>query len=111
MKIKIRESQIRQIIKETVKKALDEKVVDQFTPYTPEDRIRNFSPYFGGDTRSLEQRNDSYRIAKEKADEWRRQKALEKARREAGQEPEKIGEAQLREMVKKIVREAINKRK
>lgn len=68
--IKLTEEHLRKMIRE----ALEEAMVKQFTPYSEEDRKRNFSPFFGGDTRSMEERNPSYAKAKRDAEERMRQR-------------------------------------
>ena len=61
----ITESRIDQIIKE----AIDETVVSQFTPYTKDERERNFKALRGELGRSLEDRNPSYAKALKAAQE------------------------------------------
>ena len=52
-------------------------MVNKFTPYSEEDRKRNFSPFFGGDNRSPEERNPSYAKAKRDAEERMRKRKME----------------------------------
>ena len=106
MAIKLKESRLKQIIREEYKKIVDERVVDKFTPYTPGDRKQNFSPFFGGDNRTPEERNPSYAQAKKDAQERMRQKKL--AQSNATQQPKKLDETEFKNMVKEMVRHAIN---
>lgn len=76
--IKLTEEHLRKMIRE----ALEEAMVKQFTPYSEEDRKRNFSPFFGGDTRSMEERNPSYAKAKRDAEERMRQKKANQAQKD-----------------------------
>lgn len=70
--IKLTEEHLRKMVRE----ALKEAIVNQFTPYSEEDRRRNFSPFFGGDNRTPEERNPSFAKAKRDAeDRMRRKKA------------------------------------
>ena len=52
----INESRINEIIK----RVIDETVVSQFTPYTEDEKERNFKALRGEFNRSLEDRNPSY---------------------------------------------------
>lgn len=72
----LNENTINKIIKETINETVKE--VDRFTPYTAQQRERNFSPFRGGDMRSPEERNPSYAAAKKAAEERRRQREMEK---------------------------------
>lgn len=68
--IKLTEEHLRKMVRE----ALKEAIVSQFTPYSEEDRKRNFSPFFGGDNRTPEERNPSFAKAKRDAEERMRRK-------------------------------------
>ena len=69
--VTINEERLRSIIRETLN-GIMETMVNKFTPYSEEDRKRNFSPFFGGDNRSPEERNPSYAKAKRDAEELMR---------------------------------------
>lgn len=72
----INEERLRSIIRETLN-GIMETMVNKFTPYSEEDRKRNFSPFFGGDNRSPEERNPSYAKAKRDAEERMRKRKME----------------------------------
>ena len=57
---------------------LGEGIVNKFTPYTPEEKARNFEYLRTGFGRSPEERNPSYAKAKKEAEERRRQRELQK---------------------------------
>ena len=66
----INESRINEIIK----RVIDETVVSQFTPYTEDEKERNFKALRGEFNRSLEDRNPSYMKAVRAAQERMRNK-------------------------------------
>ena len=66
----INESRINEIIQSVI----DETVVSQFTPYTEEEKERNFKALRGEFNRSLEDRNPSYMKAVRAAQERMRNK-------------------------------------
>lgn len=74
--VTINEERLRSIIRETLN-GIMETMVNKFTPYSEEDRKRNFSPFFGGDNRSPEERNPSYAKAKRDAEERMRKRKVE----------------------------------
>ena len=74
--VTINEERLRSIIRETLN-GIMETMVNKFTPYSEEDRKRNFSPFFGGDKRSPEERNPSYAKAKRDAEERMRKRKME----------------------------------
>lgn len=74
--VTINEERLRSIIRETLN-GIMETMVNKFTPYSEEDRKRNFSPFFGGDNRSPEERNPSYVKAKRDAEERMRKRKME----------------------------------
>lgn len=74
--VTINEERLRSIIRETLTDIM-ETMVNKFTPYSEEDRKRNFSPFFGGDNRSPEERNPSYAKAKRDAEERMRKRKME----------------------------------
>ena len=74
--VTINEERLRSIIRETLN-CIMETMVNKFTPYSEEDRKRNFSPFFGGDNRSPEERNPSYAKAKRDAEERMRKRKME----------------------------------
>lgn len=74
--VTINEERLRSIIRETLT-GIMETMVNKFTPYSEEDRKRNFSPFFGGDNRSPEERNPSYAKAKRDAEERIRKRKME----------------------------------
>ena len=74
--VRINEERLRSIIRETLN-GIMETIVNKFTPYSEEDRKRNFSPFFGGDNRSPEERNPSYAKAKRDAEERMRKRKME----------------------------------
>ncbi len=74
--VTINEEHLRSIIRETLN-GIMETMVNKFTPYSEEDRKRNFSPFFGGDNRSPEERNPSYAKAKRDAEERMRKRKME----------------------------------
>ena len=74
--VTINEERLRPIIRETLN-GIMETMVNKFTPYSEEDRKRNFSPFFGGDNRSSEERNPSYAKAKRDAEERMRKRKME----------------------------------
>lgn len=74
--VRINEERLRSIIRETLN-GIMETLVNKFTPYSEEDRKRNFSPFFGGDNRSPEERNPSYAKAKRDAEERMRKRKME----------------------------------
>lgn len=74
--VTINEESLRSIIRETPN-GIMETMVNKFTPYSEEDRKRNFSPFFGGDNRSPEERNPSYAKAKRDAEERMRKRKME----------------------------------
>ena len=61
----INESRINEIIQSVI----DETVVSQFTPYTEDEKERNFKALRGEFNRSLEDRNPSYMKAVRAAQE------------------------------------------
>lgn len=66
----INESRINEIIQSVI----DETVVSQFTPYTEDEKERNFKALRGEFNRSLEDRNPSYMKAVMAAQERMRNK-------------------------------------
>lgn len=74
--VTINEERLRSIIRETLN-GIMETMVNKFTPYSEEDRKRNFNPFFGGDNRSPEERNPSYAKAKRDAEERMRKRKME----------------------------------
>lgn len=66
----INESRINEIIQSVI----DETVVIQFTPYTEDEKERNFKALRGEFNRSLEDRNPSYMKAVRAAQERMRNK-------------------------------------
>lgn len=74
--VTINEERLRSIIRETLN-GIMETIVNKFTQYSEEDRKRNFSPFFGGDNRSPEERNPSYAKAKRDAEERMRKRKME----------------------------------
>ena len=56
-------------INEIIKRVIDETVVSQFTPYTEDEKERNFKALRGEFNRSLEDRNPSYMKAVRAAQE------------------------------------------
>ena len=74
--VTINEERLCSIIRETLN-GIMETMVNKFTPYSEEDRKRNFSPFFGGDNRSPEERNPSYAKAKRDAEERMRKRKME----------------------------------
>lgn len=74
--VTINEERLRSIIRETLN-GIMKTMVNKFTPYSEEDRKRNFSPFFGGDNRSPEERNPSYAKAKRDAEERMRKRKME----------------------------------
>ena len=66
----INESRINEIIQ----RVIDETVVSQFTPYTEDEKERNFKALRGEFNRSLEDRNPSYMKAVRAAQERMRNK-------------------------------------
>ena len=66
----INESRINEIIQSVI----DETVVSQFTPYTVDEKERNFKALRGEFNRSLEDRNPSYMKAVRAAQERMRNK-------------------------------------
>ena len=74
--VTINEERLRSIIRETLN-GIMETMVNKFTPYSEEDRKRNFSPFFGVDNRSPEERNPSYAKAKRDAEERMRKRKME----------------------------------
>ena len=78
--VTINEERLRSIIRETLNDIM-ETMVNKFTPYSEEDRKRNFSPFFGGDNRSPEERNPSYAKAKREAEERMRKRKMENNRK------------------------------
>ena len=73
--VTINEERLRSIIRETLN-GIMETMGNKFTPYSEEDRKRNFSPFFGGDNRSPEERNPSYAKAKRDAEERMRKRKM-----------------------------------
>ena len=78
--VTINEEHLRSIIREALN-GIMETMVNYFTPYSEEDRKRNFSPFFGGDPRSPEERNPSYAKAKRDAEDRMRQRKMENNRK------------------------------
>lgn len=78
--VTINEEHLRSIIREALN-GIMETMVNYFTPYSEEDRKRNFSPFFGGDPRSPEERNPSYAKAKRDAEERMRKRKMENNRK------------------------------
>lgn len=78
--VTINEERLRSIIREALN-GIMETMVTYFTPYSEEDRKRNFSPFFGGDPRSPEERNPSYAKAKRDAEERMRKRKMENNRK------------------------------
>lgn len=70
--IRITEADLHRMVSEAVRKVMNEKVVDKFTPYTPEEREQNFIPFTSKDKRSSFERNPSYERALRAAQERRR---------------------------------------
>ena len=66
----INESRINEIIQSVI----DETVVSQFTPYTEDEKERNFKALRGEFNRSLEDRNPSYMKAVRAAQERMKKK-------------------------------------
>ena len=66
----INESRINEIIQSVI----DETVISQFTPYTEDEKERNFKALRGEFNRSLEDRNPSYMKAVRAAQERMRNK-------------------------------------
>ena len=56
-------------INKIIKRVIDEAVVNQFTPYTEDEKERNFKALRGEFNRSLEDRNPSYMKAVRAAQE------------------------------------------
>lgn len=75
--ITINENNLRHIVREALNNVV-EAMVDKFTPYSEADRKRNFSPFFGGDNRTPEERNPSYAKAKRDAEERMRKRNAKK---------------------------------
>lgn len=71
----INESRINEIIK----RVIDEAVVSQFTPYTEDEKERNFKALRGEFGRSLEDRNPAYAKALKAAQERMKNKNKNKA--------------------------------
>ena len=61
-------------INEIIKRVIDEAVVSQFTPYTEDEKERNFKALRGEFNRSLEDRNPSYMKAVRAAQENKNKK-------------------------------------
>ena len=61
-------------INEIIQSVIDETVVSQFTPYTEDEKERNFKALRGEFNRSLEDRNPSYMKAVRAAQERMRNK-------------------------------------
>ena len=78
--VTINEEHLRSIIREALN-GIMETMVNYFTPYSEEDRKRNFSPSFGGDPRSPEERTPSYAKAKRDAKERMRKRKMENNRK------------------------------
>ena len=78
--VTINEERLHSIIREALNSIM-ETMVNYFTPYSEEDRKRNFSPFFGGDPRSPEERNPSYAKAKRDAEERMRKRKMENNRK------------------------------
>ena len=78
--VTINEERLHSIIREALN-GIMETMVNYFTPYSEEDRKRNFSPFFGGDPRSPEERNPSYAKAKRDAEERMRKRKMENNRK------------------------------
>lgn len=78
--VTVNEERLRSIIREALN-GIMETMVTYFTPYSEEDRKRNFSPFFGGDPRSPEERNPSYAKAKRDAEERMRKRKMENNRK------------------------------
>lgn len=77
--IKLNKQQLCNLISESVKRALIERILgpgERFTPYTEKDREENFSGLFYG---TPEERNPSYAQAKKEAQERLRKKKEMKA--------------------------------
>jgi len=72
------ESRIKESIKKQINNVLDEGLVDKFTPYTPEEKARNFEYLRTGFGRTPEERNPSYAKALKDAEERRRQRQMQK---------------------------------
>ena len=72
--------------------------VDRFTPYTPEEKARNFEYLRTGFGRSPEERNPSYAKALKAAEERRRQKQMR-------QNNESIAESELRQAISEVLSE------
>lgn len=81
---------------------VDERIVDKFTPYTPEEREQNFIPFTSKDTRNAFERNPSYERALKAAQERKRQKELEKQNGVKAESKQKI------HVTKDDITEAIN---
>lgn len=62
------------VLDRIVENAVHEAIVQHFTPYSKEDRERNFIPFTDKDTRTPEERNPSYAKALKAAEERRKKK-------------------------------------
>lgn len=77
---------------------INEREVTKFTPYTPEEKEKNFSPFTGGDNRDVFQRNPAYEKALRDAEERRKQ------RQQHGESVKRISESEIRRIVKESVK-------
>lgn len=73
----VNEEVLRKIVREALNR-LSEKIVKQFTPYTENDRERNFIPFTNKDKRTPYERNPSYEKAVRDAEERMRMRKLSK---------------------------------
>lgn len=106
MKYKIKESQLKKIVFEEYNKLIKEGIVDKFTPYTPEEKARNFEYLRTGFGRSPEERNPSYARAKKEAEERRRQKELQK--KNESKRHINISKNDITEAIKQVLKEYKN---
>jgi len=59
-------TELKNMVKESVIREINEHILgpgERFTPYSPEERERNFAPIMGKDRRNLYQKNPSYYYA------------------------------------------------
>ena len=77
--VKVNDAIMRQIVSESVANYLAEKILgagESFTPYTDDEKKRNFDYLLTGCGRTPEERNPSYAKAKAEAEERRRKKQM-----------------------------------
>ena len=65
-------------LKKLVENAVHEAIVQHFTPYSKEDRERNFIPFTDKDTRTPQQRNPAYAKALKDAQERKKKRQQQK---------------------------------